>query len=1070
VGTVSPLQQTTTIPQNPISNRATNSTVTLSAESNTTPNSAITTTTTTTTITTTAAATAATAAKASSNSTKLLNSNRRDSSWRSSSSILPKLETDSSTSMATEDHQGGIPDSIRSIPEAMEITKTFNSKRRARRNKYSSKKVLNSRNHRRMPRSKIKRVSFKIFYNTGSNQETPNFGLSQDQSMYPGGTFQNGRCSGIARFNRTRRLHGEVRPTRCLHRFTYPSKFKTIFSLRKSGNDLPIQSTQLWLKCSSKNFFKNTSIRHRTFKKTRNTAGLLLGRHLSTVAGCTRSREDSLHGNRAFGIAGFHNKQEKKFIDTISHSGVSGFRVRYNVHEDQGSGIKNQETDAKNQAGNVTNNKVLSLGCKPSGEDYGDVTSSGRCPPTHQTHTEEFINQSPLKQPRLGKTMSIIYTGDRGVDMVENFLDEEKRITNSQATAEETKDHHNNRQFRHGLGSQFTDDTNLWVLDEKGRIIINQRKRTDEHLFCSEITRTKLQKLHNQGFDRQQDVYQIHYQGRRYSLSSPTRLCSEDTRYLQSVQFKCDIPTYPRNQQHCSRSVIKNKETIVREHNSEKIFSENPTEMGTIEDRHVRIETEYPTSNVLESETGPSSSRHGCLHPTLAIDRTICVPSLEADTTSTSTNQTKEDQKNRASDTLVANTILVPDVIGNEETIQTNVLQQRQKDDTSRMAVVRRAQQQKGLSQEEMEFLEGAQRSGTKKTYDNGWNIWVTWCQEHKIDFEEYHVQNVLKFLIDNQHYSTQHLNTIRSAIASVFKYIHPEEEPIALQPLIQEFFSSKRNQPVKVPAEHKLKTWDIDIVVKYLHYNFSDNEAISLKNLQLKTITLLCIATMARPRSDVGKIQYRDVILQHDDQGKLLGAIVYFRQPKEAQVKSCTMGIANDVTICPVVTLSLFIQRTIQLRTKLPTDHKLFLGFIEEESKVCSARSSTVANWVKETMKNAGVDTKLYGPHSIRSASSTKAVERGHTIEEVKEHANWSRNTQTFERFYYKPTTSLSLGSRITNSIFSTANLTTLEAGAEATEIVIGTPNNQNVAEAKAENVVNTHPTSWFSQLKNLF
>jgi hypothetical protein len=412
---------------------------------------------------------------------------------------------------------------------------------------------------------------------------------------------------------------------------------------------------------------------------------------------------------------------------------------------------------------------------------------------------------------------------------------------------------------------------------------------------------------------------------------------------------------------------------------------------------------------------------------------------LETGTTGTSADKTKEYQKNCFSDTLVANTILVPDVVGNEETVQADVLQQRPQDDTSRMAVIRRAQQQKGLSQEAIEFLDGAQRSGTKKTYDNGWNLWVTWCQKHKIDFEEYHVQNILTFLIDNQHYSTQHLNTIRSSIASVFKYIHPEEEPIALQPLIQEFFSSKRNQPVDVPAEHKLKTWDIDIVIKYLYCNFGDNEAISLKDLQLKTITLLCIATMARPRSDVGQIQYRDVILQHDDQGKLLGAIIHFRQPKETQVKSCSMGIANDVAICPVVTLNLFIQRTIPLRTKLPTEHKLFLGFIDDENKVCSARSGTIASWVKEVMKNAGVDTSLYGPHSIRSASSTKAVERGHTIEEVKEHANWSRNTQTFERFYYKPTTSLSLGSRITNSIFSTANLTTLEAGAEATEIAPG-------------------------------
>ncbi|KAG1524113.1 hypothetical protein G6F52_004463 [Rhizopus delemar] len=120
--------------------------------------------------------------------------------------------------------------------------------------------------------------------------------------------------------------------------------------------------------------------------------------------------------------------------------------------------------------------------------------------------------------------------------------------------------------------------------------------------------------------------------------------------------------------------------------------------------------------------------------------------------------------------------------------------------------------------------------------------------------------------------------------------------------------------------------------------------------------------------------------------------------------------------------------------------------------------------------MKQAGIDTEKYGPHSICSAASTKAVEKGHSIENVKQHANWSRNTQTFERFYYKPTTTLTLGSQITNSIFSTENPTTLEAGAEATKIVLGTTNNQNVAEVKAENVVNAHPTSWFSNLRNLF
>lgn len=164
----------------------------------------------------------------------------------------------------------------------------------------------------------------------------------------------------------------------------------------------------------------------------------------------------------------------------------------------------------------------------------------------------------------------------------------------------------------------------------------------------------------------------------------------------------------------------------------------------------------------------------------------------------------------------------------------------------------------------------------------------------------------------------------------------------------------------------------------------------------------------MARPRSDVvGNIQYRDVIIHCESQEMISGAIIHFTQPKETQLKSCTMGIAKDKTVCLVRTFNIFIQRTFKLRKILPMDYKLFLGYIADENKVCSARSTTVANRVKEVMNNTGVDTKKYGPHSIRSASSTKAIERGHhTIKEVKEHANWSRNNQTFENFYYKPTT----------------------------------------------------------------
>lgn len=104
------------------------------------------------------------------------------------------------------------------------------------------------------------------------------------------------------------------------------------------------------------------------------------------------------------------------------------------------------------------------------------------------------------------------------------------------------------------------------------------------------------------------------------------------------------------------------------------------------------------------------------------------------------------------------------------------------------------------------------------------------------------------------QYSNITYLNTLRSAIASVFKQLHPTQVPIALQPLTQEFFQAKRKQPVPVRPDHKLTTWDIDIVLQFLMTRMGQNQSITLAELQKKTIVLTCIATMARPRSDVGK------------------------------------------------------------------------------------------------------------------------------------------------------------------------------------------------------------------------
>ncbi|KAG1031740.1 hypothetical protein G6F43_013897 [Rhizopus delemar] len=164
--------------------------------------------------------------------------------------------------------------------------------------------------------------------------------------------------------------------------------------------------------------------------------------------------------------------------------------------------------------------------------------------------------------------------------------------------------------------------------------------------------------------------------------------------------------------------------------------------------------------------------------------------------------------------------------------------------------------------------------------------------------------------------------------------------------------------------------------------------------DLQRKTVLLLSISSMWRPKSDISRLQHRDVLFQTEE-GKIQGVTLISRLPKEAQQKTISLGITSTSDLCPVTTLYVFIQKTEKYRGKLPEEQTLFLAYINEQRLTSCARPNTVTSWIKNDMAQAGIDTNKYQPHSIRSASSTKAVQLGFEINEVKTHANWSLNSQ---------------------------------------------------------------------------
>ena len=75
-----------------------------------------------------------------------------------------------------------------------------------------------------------------------------------------------------------------------------------------------------------------------------------------------------------------------------------------------------------------------------------------------------------------------------------------------------------------------------------------------------------------------------------------------------------------------------------------------------------------------------------------------------------------------------------------------------------------------------------------------------------------------------------------------------------------------------------------------------------------------------------------------------------------------------ENVRLCPVHSLTLYIERTRQLRG---TSTQLFIAIIKPHLPVTT---STVARWLKQVIGDSGIDTNVFKAHSVRGATTSAA------------------------------------------------------------------------------------------------
>ena len=77
---------------------------------------------------------------------------------------------------------------------------------------------------------------------------------------------------------------------------------------------------------------------------------------------------------------------------------------------------------------------------------------------------------------------------------------------------------------------------------------------------------------------------------------------------------------------------------------------------------------------------------------------------------------------------------------------------------------------------------------------------------------------------------------------------------------------------------------------------------------------------------------------------------------------------------------------------------------------------SCTIARWLKDTLRLAGIDVSIFSGHSVRGASVSAAAGAGVKMSEIMQAADWSTES-VFRRFYYQPSYDVHFGRSVLSS-----------------------------------------------------
>lgn len=318
----------------------------------------------------------------------------------------------------------------------------------------------------------------------------------------------------------------------------------------------------------------------------------------------------------------------------------------------------------------------------------------------------------------------------------------------------------------------------------------------------------------------------------------------------------------------------------------------------------------------------------------------------------------------------------------------------------SRLETLRKRFREQGLSEEVAQLLLDGNRQSTSAAYEAGWALWGDWCRQKHSDPLSNDLNSILQFLseafLKGKSYSS--VNILRSMLSVTLEQINGKgvgSHPLIIR-LMKGIFLNKPPKPRYVA------TWNVDGALKFVS-DLGDNANLSLLDLSKKLVFLLSLSTFARV-SELASISRNSV--QFSEWGSTFSLSKLRKSQRSGALPVVRVEkFTGDPRLCPVTCMKDYIQATDGL-----VDGRFGDGLLIASRKPFKPiGASTVARWIKSLLKEAGVDVSTFSAHSTRGAASSKAFNKGLSVETILKTGNWSTES-VFSRFYKRVSNSESV------------------------------------------------------------